>query len=103
VTRINDRLVIQRVETQIVLVDDSSGHETLIPMEQVPAVIATLAYLIGDDLLPLHEMLASPMLTWIDPHGAGTVRCVDELPPAVAAEWLRHMADHVDPDIEVTG
>lgn len=56
--RITDRLVVQRVDGQIVVMDDSSGAEIVFPVEVVPNVLAALNYLVKDtaSLLPRDTM-----------------------------------------------
>jgi hypothetical protein len=45
-TRISDRLLVQRVDDQIVIVNESSGEEITFPVEQGQRVIDALDYLI---------------------------------------------------------
>jgi hypothetical protein len=56
-SRITDRFVVQRVDDQIVFIDDSSGQEITCPAEAVPNLIKALGYLAwSPGLLPQHAM-----------------------------------------------
>jgi hypothetical protein len=46
--RITDRLLVQRVDGLIVLIDESSGEEVTVPVEVVPNVIEAMKYLTQD-------------------------------------------------------
>ena len=49
--RITETLLVQRVDGQILVMDDSTGDEVLFPVEATPNVIAALQYL-SQDLPP---------------------------------------------------
>jgi hypothetical protein len=49
----------------------------------------------------IEDLLAATLLAWVHPDGQGTVRVADHVDNAQAARLLRHLADHVDPDVEV--
>ena len=46
-TRITDRLLVQRVDDQIVVLDESAGAEVAFPLEVLPEVLSALTYLGG--------------------------------------------------------
>jgi hypothetical protein len=49
--RLSDRLLVQRADDMIVVMDDSTGAEVAFPIALTGSVIATLHYLAG----PWHE------------------------------------------------
>lgn len=50
--RVTDRLLVQRCDDLIVVMDDSTGAEVTFDIEAVPRVLAALLYLAGDAPLP---------------------------------------------------
>jgi hypothetical protein len=47
-TRISDRLLVQRVDHLIVIIDESAGTEIEFPVNLTPMVLRALAYLATD-------------------------------------------------------
>lgn len=47
----------------------------------------------------LEDLLAADMLAWLNPDGSGSIRARDTLTRSQIAHALRHLADHVDPDV----
>lgn len=43
-TRLNDHLLVQRVDTEIVLSDESAGEEVAVPIALLPALLDALQY-----------------------------------------------------------
>lgn len=50
-SRINDTLVVQRVDDDMVVMDTSSGAEIVFPIEDTSRVIIALTYLAGTGIL----------------------------------------------------
>lgn len=48
-SRITDRLLVQRVDEQMVVMDDVTGAEITFPVDVVPNVIAAMVYLSSPD------------------------------------------------------
>lgn len=54
-TRISDRLLVQRVDHLIVIMDETTGAEVEFPVEEAPAVAGALRYLAAPGGLTLEE------------------------------------------------
>lgn len=48
-TRISDRLLVQRVDQLIVIIDEHAGTEIEFPVKLTPMVLRALAYLATDE------------------------------------------------------
>lgn len=49
----------------------------------------------------MEELLAAKVLAWANEDGSAQVRVADDIDHLQAARVLRHLADHVDPDVTV--
>lgn len=61
-TRISERLVVQRVDDRMVMMDDSSGDEFVFPVADTEHVVRALVYLATADIEAAAAIVMPPLV-----------------------------------------
>lgn len=70
-TRVSDRLLVQRVDDLIVVIDESTGEEVAVPVDVAARVIAAITYLIDGAGTQWAQVIACPEHGCVLPAGHG--------------------------------